>query len=262
VTAFNFSTGIFSQAPEYLWVTSDPRNRELKYMKTYHYVAGIEHLLSEDIKLSIEAYYKRYTDYPVSVLVPTFVLVNGGTENGPNYISEATSRGYGFSRGIDFSLQKKLTGNGIYGMINYSLGDCRFTALEGGEKPGSFDYRHSLTIIAGYQISNNWLIGLKYRYTTGRPFTPYNAELSTIYHRGIYAADQFNNARYKDYNRLDIRVDKKWNYRNWSIVAYVELQNVFNTTNVYQYFWNEYRNEQGTIYQWAFLPVGGFSVQF
>jgi hypothetical protein len=30
----------------------------------------------------------------------------------------------------------------------------------------------------------------------------------------------------------------------------------------YQYFWNEYRNEQGTIYQWAFLPVGGFSVQF
>jgi hypothetical protein len=262
VTSLNFSTGIFSQSPEYLWVTSDPRNKDLKYLKTYHYVAGVEHLFTEDIKFSVELYYKKYTDYPVSVLMPTFVLVNGGTEYGPNFVGEATSAGYGFARGIDFSLQKKLTGNGIYGMLNYSLSDCRFTALAGGEKPGSFDYRHNLTVIAGYQISNNWLIGIKYRYTTGRPYTPYDVQLSTIYGRGIYAADQFNDARYKDYNRLDIRVDKKWNYKNWSIVAYVELQNVFNTTNVYQYFWNEYRNEQGTIYQWAFLPVGGFSVQF
>jgi hypothetical protein len=262
VTSLNFSTGIYSQSPEYLWVTSDPRNKNLTYMKTYHYVAGIEHLFTEDIKFSVEAYYKKYTDYPVSVLVPTFVLVNGGTEYGPNFVGEAVSKGYGFAKGIDFSLLKKLTGNGIYGMINYSLGDCRFTAIKGGEKPGSFDYRHNLTIIAGYQISNNWLIGIKYRYTSGRPYTPYDIQASTYYDRGIYDVNRFNDARYKDYNRLDIRVDKKWNYRKWSIVAYVELQNVFNTTNVYQYFWNEYRNEKGTIYQWAFLPVGGFSVQF
>ena len=261
-TAFNFSTGMYTQAPEYLWVTSDPENVNLKFIKSYHYVAGIEHLFSEDFKFSAETYYKKYSDYPVSVLIPTFALVNGGADNGPNFVGEATSKGSGHVEGIDVSLQKKLTGSGFYGMLSYSLSKSRITALEGGEKPGSFDYRHNLTIIAGYQLPDDWLVGLKFRYTTGRPYTPFDVQASAILGRGIYQADKFNEARFKDYNRLDIRVDKKWNFRKWSIVSYVELQNVFNTTNVYQYFWNEYKNEVGTIYQWAFLPVGGFSIQF
>jgi len=261
-TAFNFSTGIYSQAPEYLWVTSDPGNVDLKYILANHYVAGIEHLLTDDFKFSVEAYYKKYTDYPVSVLIPTFALVNGGADNGPNFVGEATSKGFGYVKGIDVSLQKKLSGSGFYGILSYSLSESRITALEGGEKPGSFDYRHNLTVIAGYQLPDDWLIGLKFRYTTGRPYTPFNIQASTIFRRGVYQTDKFNEARFKDYNRLDIRVDKKWNFKKWSIVSYVELQNVFNTTNVYQYFWNEYKNEVGTIYQWAFLPVGGFSIQF
>jgi Carboxypeptidase regulatory-like domain/TonB-dependent Receptor Plug Domain len=261
-TTMNFSTGIFTQAPEYLWVTSDPKNVNLKYIRSYHYVAGIEHLFTEDLRLSVETYYKKYTDYPVSVLIPTFALVNGGTENGPNFVGEASSKGFGHVKGIDISIQKKLTGSGFYGMLNYSLSESRITALEGGEKPGSFDYRHNLTIIAGYQLPDDWLVGIKFRYTTGRPYTPFDIQASTIAGRGVYLSDKFNEARFKDYNRLDIRVDKKWNFKKWSIVSYVELQNVFNTTNVYQYFWNEYKNEVGTIYQWAFLPVGGISVQF
>jgi hypothetical protein len=243
-------------------VTADVINEKLKFMKTYQVVAGIQHLLKEDLKISIEAYYKRYTDYPVSVLIPTYVLVNGGADYGPNIIGKAVSEGTGYVRGIDISVHKKLSGSGLYGMINYSLSQSRFTALKGGEKPGSFDYTHNLTIIAGYQISNDWLAGLKFRYTTGRPYTPIDVQASTIAGREVYFVDKFNESRYRDYLRLDIRVDKKWNLHKWSIVSYIELQNITNRVNVYQYFWNRYKNQQGTIYQWAFLPVGGLSVQF
>ncbi|MCX7877041.1 MAG: hypothetical protein N2510_00200, partial [Ignavibacteria bacterium] len=196
-------------------------------------------------------------------LIPTYVLINGGTENGPNIIfGPAVSKGYGFTKGIDVSVQKKLTGSGFYGMLNYSLMDSRVSGLRGGEKPGSFDYRHNMTLIAGYQISDNWMIGFKFRYTTGRPYTPFNIERSVIAGRGVADFEKFNEARYKDYNRFDLRIDKKWNFKRMSIVSYIELQNLFNTENVYQYFWNEYKNELGTIYQWKFLPVGGISIQF
>jgi len=263
LTTISASTGIYFQAPEYLWLSSDPRNENLKFIRANHYVIGIEQLLSADLRFSIEGYYKDYKNYPVSVLIPTYVLISGGTENGPNLLfGEATSQGYGFTRGIDVSLHKKLTGSGFYGMLNYSLAESKVTALIGGEKPGDFDYRHNLTIIAGYQLADDWLVGLKFRYTTGRPYTPFDAVLSTIAGRGVYYYDKFNESRFKDYNRLDLRVDKKWNFKNLSIVSYIELQNVFNVENVYQYFWNEYKNEEGTIYQWAFLPVGGFSIQF
>ena len=263
VTTLNASTGIYYQAPDYLWVTADPANQNLKFLEAIHYVVGIEHLFTSDLRVSVEGYYKKYKNYPVSSLVPSYVMISGGADNGPNLLfGAATSDGYGYSRGIDVSIQKKLTGNGIYGMVSYSLAESRVTALVGGEKPGDFDYRHNLTIIAGYQLSNEWLVGLKFRYTTGRPYTPFDIEASTISGRGIADFNDFNGARYKDYNRLDLRVDKKWNFKKLSIVTYFEFQNVFNTTNVYQYFWNQYRNEQGTIYQWAFLPVGGFSIQF
>ena len=262
ITVVNLSAGIFYQAPQYLWVTGDPENVNLKFVKANHFVAGFEHLFREDLKLTVEAYYKKYTDYPVSILIPTIVLVNGGADYGPNIVGPASSDGFGFVRGIDFSLHKKLSGSGFYGMLNYTLSESRFTALKGGEKPGSFDYRHNLTLIAGYQISNDWLVGIKFRYISGRPYTPYDVQASTVAGRGVFQIDKFNEKRYKDYNRLDIRVDKKWNLKKLSIVSYIELQNIFNVSNVYQYFWNEYKNEQGTIYQWAFLPVGGFSIQF
>ncbi len=262
-TTISASTGIYYQAPEYIWLMSDERNKNLKFISANHYIAGIEHLFSADLRFSVEGYYKDYKNYPVSLLVPTYVLISGGTENGPNLIfGEAVSAGYGYSRGIDVSLHKKLTGSGFYGMLNYSLAESKITALEGGERPGSFDYRHNITVIAGYQLANDWLVGLKFRYTTGRPYTPIDAEASTIAGREVSDFANFNSSRYRDYNRLDLRVDKKWNFKKLSIVSYIELQNVFNTENVYQYFWNEYKNQQSTIYQWAFLPVGGFSIQF
>lgn len=262
-TTLSASTGIYYQAPEYIWLSSDPRNDELKYVRSVHYVAGIEHLFTPELRLSVEAYKKDYSDYPVSTVIPTYVLISGGTENGPNLMyGQAVSAGYGYSRGIDISLHKKLTGNGFYGMLNYSLSESKVTALEGGQRPASFDYRHNITIIAGYQITNDWLVGIKLRYTTGRPYTPFDVNASIVSGRGIADFSNFNGARYKDYNRVDLRVDKKWNFRNLSIVTYIELQNTFNTENVYSYFWNEYKNEQGTIYQWKFLPVGGFSIQF
>ena len=263
VTTLNASTGIYYQSPDYLWITADDYNKNLKFIRAYHYIAGIEHLFSSDLRVSVEAYYKKYDNYPVSLDVPTYVLISGGADNGPNVLfGKAESKGYGYSEGIDVSIQKKLTGSGIYGMINYSLAKSRVTALAGGKKPGSFDYRHNLTIIAGYQLANNWLVGFKFRYTTGRPYTPYDEEASIYAGRGVSDFNNFNGSRYKDYNRLDIRVDKKWNLKSLSIVTYIEFQNIFNTQNVYQYFWNEYKNVQGTIYQWAFLPVGGFSIQF
>lgn len=262
-TTLNASTGIYYQAPDYLWITADPANQNLKFLEAIHYVVGIEHLFTSDLRVSAEGYYKKYKNYPVSALVPSYVMISGGTDNGPSLLfGAATSDGYGYSRGIDVSIQKKLTGNGIYGMLSYSFAESRVTALVGGEKPGDFDYRHNFTIIAGYQLSNEWLVGLKFRYTTGRPYTPFDVEASIVSGKGIADFNNFNGSRYRDYNRLDLRVDKKWNFKKLSIVTYFELQNVFNTTNVYQYFWNQYRNEQGTIYQWAFLPVGGFSVQF
>lgn len=261
-TALNGAYGIYFQNPQYIWVTSHPENYKLNSIRSEHFIAGIEHFFNDEIKATLEVYEKRYKDYPVWKDIPTFILIDGGADNGPNIVGEAVSAGNGYVRGIDFSIQKKLTKNGLYGLINYSFSNSGFTAIEGGEKPGEFDPGHQFTIIAGYQFKNDWLVGIKWKYAGGRPYTPYNIVLSEQNNRGIFATTDFNSVRYPYYMRVDLRVDKKFNFKKVSVVGYLEIQNLFNRENIYNYFWNEQKNKLGTIYQWAFFPVGGVSVQF
>jgi len=261
-TTLNASYGIYYQNPAPLWLVVDDRNKNLNSIRCDQYIVGVEHSFSPELKASIEAYEKRYKDYPVSVSEPNFILIDGGSSFRPNLVGEAVSLGKGYVRGIDISLQKKLSGNGIYGMINYSYSKSGFTALTGGEKPGAFDPTHQFTVIAGYQVAEDWLIGLKFKYAGGRPYTPFDVQKSIQAGRGVYDMSKFNSEKYPAYQRLDLRVDKKFYIGHTSLTTYLELQNVYNKSNAYEYFWNKDKQAVGTIYNWSFMPVGGFSYLF
>lgn len=262
VTSLNFAWGIYHQSPEYIWLCSSPANNLLNNIRSEHYIAGIDHFFSSDIKANVEVFYKKYKDYPVWTDIPTYILIDGGAEFGPNLVGQASSAGYGYVKGIDISIQKKLSQKGLYGMFNYSYIHSGFTALAGNVKPGAFDPGNQFTLIAGYQFNDGWLTGLKFRYSGGRPYTPINPVASEQVNRAVYATDDFNSARYPYYMRIDLRVDKKIDFKSASLVAYLEVQNLFDRQNIYSYYWNEDYNELSTIYQWAFFPVGGISLQF
>ncbi|MBK6772917.1 MAG: TonB-dependent receptor [Ignavibacteria bacterium] len=263
VTSLNAAAGIYYQSPEYIWLSSHPDNKNLNSIRSDHYILGLDHFFSGDLKATVELFYKNYKDYPVWKDIPTYILIDGGTEFGPNIVGEAVSAGTGYVKGIDISLQKKLSSQkGLYGIINYSYINTGFTALAGGEKPGAFDPGHQFTLIAGYQFSSGWLAGLKFKYSGGRPYTPLDYDASKRVNREVYATDDFNSARYPYYMRIDMRVDKKFDFSKASLVCYIELQNLFDRENIYSYYWNEDNKKPGTIYQWAFFPVGGISIQF
>lgn len=261
VTSINASWGIFYQTPSAVWLSTGD-NKALKSIRCDHYILGIDQLLNSEIKITAEAYVKKYYDYPVSVNDPTYILIDGGSNFGPGFIGNAVTAGYGYVKGFDFSFEKKLTGNGIYGLLTYSYSKSSFKALAGDGKPGAFDPTNQLTLTAGYQVADDWLIGIKFKYMGGRPYTPFDVEKSTQLGRGVYDMNHFNGARYPDYSRLDIRVDKKFYIGKLCMTTYFELQNLYNRKNVYMYFWNKDRNEVGTVYHWAFMPVGGFNLQF
>ncbi|MEO6696167.1 MAG: TonB-dependent receptor, partial [Ignavibacteria bacterium] len=221
LTSLNAAYGIYYQSPEYIWLSSSPNNKNLNSIRCDHYVLGLEHFFANDLKATAEVYYKNYKDYPVWKDIPTYILIDGGADFGPNIVGEAVSAGKGFVKGFDISIQKKLSRSGLYGIINYSYIKSAFTALVGNEKPGAFDPGHQFTIIAGYQFKNGWLVGGKFKYTGGRPYTPIDYVASRRVNRAVYATDDFNSARYPDYMRVDLRVDKKFDFKSASLVAYV-----------------------------------------
>ncbi len=260
-TNLNFSTGIYRQSPSYIWLTL-PENRSLKPIRVDQYIFGIGQLLREDIKVKIEAFYKDYSNYPTSELRPYLVLANtgvgfGGAED--NYASYGLepliSNGKGFSRGIEFSMQKKSTNRNHYGIASITYSQSKFTSLDGVERSGQYDQRWIVSLSAGYIFNEKWEASLKFRYATGSPYTPYNFDGTQSI--GNYLIDNF-----RDSHALDVRVDRRWNFDGWALVTYIDIQNIYNQKNISSIRWNYAERKIEESEGIGILPSIGISLEF
>jgi len=247
-TTLNGSFGFFYQAPPYILLTLDPKNKELKNLHANHYVLGLEHLFRDDLKFTIEFYNKDYDNYTTSESDSTRILVNDGE---------------GYGRGVDIFLQKKLSG-GLYGLVSYSYSIARAKTPKAGEFDWDYDYRHVFTLIAGYKLSDKWEISGKWRYMGGRPYTPIigSRKLASGDYVPIYDEENPNSERFPPYHRLDLRFDRRFHFESWNLVTYFDMQNVYNRRNIWYYLWDRDNKEEDEVYQWGLLPIGGFSVEF
>lgn len=254
----SFAYGIFYQSPSYLWLIANEKNRNLKDIKAAHYVTGIEYFISTDWRMTIEAYYKNYSDYPVSTLRPYLILANNGgnfEERDDFGLEQLTSAGTGFARGIEFFLQKALTEN-FYGLVNLSLFEVKYKALDGIERQSDFNNQYLFTITGGYQLGDGWEAAAKFRLAGGRPYTPINP------YDGTQLVSEYNTARLPDYSRLDLRVDKKINFEKWTFVTYIDIQNALNKKNVTDREWNKYERRIEDNESIGLLPTIGINAIF
>jgi len=261
ITTVSANAGIYYQAPEMLWVLVDPENRNLTYIRVDEIVLGFEHLFSADVKLTVEPYLKQYYNYPVSVYDPNYIFINSGVELYPNFLDKATSSGKGYFAGLDVTLQKKNSGKGSFGTVSYSYSKSEFLALRGDIQPAEFDYGNQLMMIAGYKFNNGLSLSGRFKFAKGRPYTPYDMQRSTSY-MGIYDTDMYNKARMPDYARLDLRVDYQVNFGSTVFTTYLEVLNIFDRVNYYNYYWSTYYKGVHANLQLPRVPIIGISYRF
>lgn len=250
--------GIYYQSPSIVWLAGYEENKALKDIRADHYIAGVEYLFSADWRVTLEGYYKDYSNYPTSTIRPFIVLSNtgGDFEQTQDFgIEPLVSEGTGHSKGIELYIQKALTTN-YYGLINLSLFDAKYKALDGVERNSSFNNRFIFTILGGYRPGKQWEISGKFRYVGGRPYTPINPA------DGTQLVSQFNSEYLPDFNSLDIRVDKRWNFKDWSLITYVDIQNIYGRKNISGYRWNKYSNKIEANESIGVLPTIGINAIF
>jgi hypothetical protein len=259
---FNVAAGIYYQAPPMVWLESDLRNRDMKYLQAQHLVLGTEYYPKPDIKVTIEGFYKAYKDYAASNTDPEVSLANFAIDYGTFGLDEwLVSKSIGYARGIDVSVQKKLFSD-FYGIFSYSYSNIQFAGLDGVLRPGSFDSRNLMTVIFGYKIDTEWELGVRWRFAGGVPYTPYDTSSSVIANKGVLNLNQVNGSRYINYERLDIRLDYRTHFYNYNVVAFVDFQNVFGRQNVSTQTWDQITNTPTLVYQSAFVPVIGVRAEF
>jgi hypothetical protein len=254
--SLNASVGRYFKIPPYTILGFQDNegiflNQNTEYIQSDHLVLGLEFLVTPASRLSIEGFYKRYEDYPVSI-TDSVSLANLGSNFEILGNEPVASVGLGRTYGLEFLYQKKLTKRS-YAILAYTLFKSEFTAFDPGVyRPSSWDSRQLITFTGGYQFANNWEVSGRVRYVGKTPFAPVDVEATNRLE--TYPALQldyssFGQQRLDPFNQTDIRLDKKWNFNQWTLNIFFEVQNVFAQQIPEPPIYGLDRNAEGNIIQ-------------
>ncbi|HOY04627.1 MAG TPA: TonB-dependent receptor [Saprospiraceae bacterium] len=208
-------------------------NQDQPYLRSDHYVAGLEFVPSRILRLTLEGFYKQYADYPVSVFNGVS-LANQGGGFGILGNEPVLATGRGEAYGMELFAQQKLN-KSLYFTGSFTYFWSKFSNLDGQLSPSAWDNRLLLSLLTGYKLRRNWELGLKYRLQGGVPYTPLDLEASRLNYAsigtGVLDYTKLNALRLGNFSQLDIRIDKKWNFRRATLDVFIDIQNVLSTVN-------------------------------
>ena len=211
------------------------KTNHLTYIRSDQAGLGLEYRPSSYLKFSAEGFYKKYDQYPMS-LVDSIPLASKGTDYGvlgnEAVNSTATGRAYGLELTGRWYNYKGLTFIASYTYVRSEFKDGRGS---GKYIPSAWDNRHLFTFSGTYALPKNWDIGAKLRVVGGAPYTPYDVEKSSLVEAWdasgslYYDYSRFNSERLKPFTQLDIRIDKTFYLKKFMLGAYIDIQNILNS---------------------------------
>ena len=231
-------------------------NPDLGAEAAVHYSVGTEYKPLPHLLVDTTLFYKDMFDL---VARSDAVVERDGEATPEVYNNEGVGRVYGLEL-----LVRHEFANRFFGWITYTL--SRAERLDPGESDYrlfDFDQTHILTLVGSYQLPRNWEVAARWRYVTGSPTTPFDG--------GVFNVDTYeyepvpgkvNSARFEDFHQLDLRVDKRWIYDTWKLNLYLDVQNLYNRSNVEGYQYNFDYSERVPSQGLPILPILGIKGEF
>jgi len=237
--SLNFNTGRYFQRPAYTTLgyrdaSGDLVNKRngVKYIYNDQVVAGLAYRPNERLEISLEGFFKYYYDYPFSV-VDSVSLASKGADYGTYGDEEVVSLSEGRAVGAELFVKGKITKT-LNLLLSYTYVRSEFTDKNNVLIPSAWDNKHLINITLMKSFRRNWDFGAKWRFVGGAPYTPWDEYRSSFVqawnvNSGPYLDyDEYNTLRLSSFHQLDIRVDKSYYFKKWSLTLYLDIQNLYN----------------------------------
>ncbi|MBM3280014.1 MAG: TonB-dependent receptor [Candidatus Handelsmanbacteria bacterium] len=208
-----------------------------------HYIVGAEtRWLGLDV--DAEGYFKDYTG---------LYELNYDNQTSTK-MADVLRRGDGRAYGFDLLLKRR---EGKHtGWLSFSTGLSERTIkglnldAQGREQPykSKFDRRFSMDLIHSWRFRKKWTLNTALAYASGQPYTQVlgRGELVMPWSQRFEVQNkgELNGVRLPSYQRLDMGVERQFNFRSWDMKFFFQVVNLTNRKNIFNYFWSEGKPEE------------------
>ncbi|HSC88002.1 MAG TPA: TonB family protein [Polyangiaceae bacterium] len=259
-TVLKAGVGKFSQPPAFQETDPVFGTPGLYSNQAIHYAAGVEQGLSSQIEISVEGFYKD---------------LYGSVSRSPNQFGAYSYGNQGSGQVIGLETLLKYNPDGrFFGWIAYTVSESLRRNCQDLLDPACDTYRfqydqtHNLIILGSYRLGDGWEFGARFRIVSGPLTTP---KVPAPALPGIYSGDagtylavdgQAFSERLPLFHQLDVRIDKRWQFRTWRLNTYVDVQNVYNHAAVEAYVYNYDYSQKAYQTGLPFLPSFGVRGEF
>lgn len=275
-TGITLAYGQYAQQPTLQQLYGAFGSPSLHAERATHETIAIDQFLTEKIRLHAE-FYNRQEHGDINTAPIEFHLLASGAVSYPTLGPVLTNTLKAYARGFEISLQRR-SANRLSGWLAYSHSYSKYwqpgTTLS---YVGDYDQRDTFSAYGAYRITQTINISANIRYGSGLPVPGYFAP-STLKVPGnpnsttgvIYLLNQVRNTVHEEaYQRNDVRINKAFNWKHFSLTVHGELENLTDHTN-YRYYQFVYFGTIATTHMvqgsrdstLPFLPAAGLTLEF
>jgi hypothetical protein len=272
--ALNFGAGVHNQIQPLLVYYIQTRlpngsyesnNKNLSFTNSNQFVLGFDYNFAPAWRLKAETYYQKLRNVPVTTFSSSFSMLNAGANFDPLGRDSLASNGSGQNYGFELTIEKFFS-KGFYLLSSNSLFESKYTGSDGVERNTAFNGNFVFNILGGKE----WKLGQKHTlsidtkvtYAGGRRHTPINIEKSVAQSKTVYYDDQAFTLKYKDYFRTDVKIGFKRDGKRISQQWSVQIDNIFNTQNVFLEKYSVVENKLTTTNQLGLFIVPQYRILF
>jgi hypothetical protein len=115
----------------------------------------------------------------------------------------------------------------FFAIASYTFFYSEFSGVANQYLPSVWDSRHLFSLTAGYKFKKNWEVSLRNRFAGRTPYVPVNQQQTLVaYPEIILDYNALGTRKLGVFNQLDVRVDKKWNFKKVALDVFVDFENL------------------------------------
>lgn len=250
---------------------SEP-NRDLDLLASDHYIVGVEKKISSNARIKVETYYQYLHDLPVeNDPSSSYATINESLDfQYVDLVNEGTGKNYG----IELTLERYFQDDYYY-LINASLYESKYTALDGIERDTRFNGNYTANLLFGREFTDlgkngnqSLTINFKAFYSGGKRVTPLlrddEGNLAVNPDQGIFYDDSKPfEKKLDDLYQINLSASYKWNKKKSTHELFLNIDNITNYKGqINEYYDAEEPESIGHLTQFGIFPNLMYRVYF